>query len=232
MPFPGHDPRLPTPSAPIPLSAFAMRHELRVKRGIFSQLGWNPETGEPWMAIRCYADRAYPALSGMISQLPALCVYGLTNEGLNQKYIFELQRMEPSFILQYTRFVGTDFPGSEKYILMWPEFRYLLGLVDPETWEKFNQFRAFLQLWASEPGDVRTPISECYWKHLRSRSHAKKTLAPLPAKFDYEYYRSFMRTSSSLQECHSKLSANCGSDCCSPSSHVNDQQPEGSYLRH
>lgn len=26
--------------------------------------GWNPETGEPWLAIRLRLDNAYPALSG------------------------------------------------------------------------------------------------------------------------------------------------------------------------
>jgi hypothetical protein len=31
------------------------------------QFGWNPETGEPWLAIRCFAIKAYPALCGKLT---------------------------------------------------------------------------------------------------------------------------------------------------------------------
>jgi hypothetical protein len=28
------------------------------------QMGWNPDTGEPWLSIRSYARNGYPAISG------------------------------------------------------------------------------------------------------------------------------------------------------------------------
>lgn len=34
------------------------------RRSYQPQMGWNTATGEPWMAIRCYAGNAYPAISG------------------------------------------------------------------------------------------------------------------------------------------------------------------------
>ena len=69
LPFPSDDPHRPTLSATAPLEACAMSHELSVVRGYESQLWWNSGTGEPWMAVRCYADQAYPALSGTYSLL-------------------------------------------------------------------------------------------------------------------------------------------------------------------
>ena len=33
------------------------------------QFGWNQETGEPWLAIKCYAREAFPALCGKFSSV-------------------------------------------------------------------------------------------------------------------------------------------------------------------
>jgi hypothetical protein len=66
------------PSAQVTRAAAAMKRKLLAKwqnkpyrRGYKPKFGWNPTTGEPWLAMRCYAKGAYLALSGKIlSSIP------------------------------------------------------------------------------------------------------------------------------------------------------------------
>ncbi len=37
------------------------------REGYVPQFGWNQETGEPWLAIRCFAIKACPALCGKLT---------------------------------------------------------------------------------------------------------------------------------------------------------------------
>lgn len=62
------------------------------RRGYNPQLGWNPETGEPWMAVRSYAENSYPALSGE-----------------QHSHLKHVQEQMPEFVLQYERFPHLGF---------------------------------------------------------------------------------------------------------------------------
>ncbi len=95
------------------------------RQGYKPQLGLNPDTGEPWLAIRCYAYNAYPAFSG---------------EG--QRYLAYLHKAIKHFVIQYERF------RTEGYLLIWPEFRKPTELNDDQRWRDFNVLRNFLAKWA------------------------------------------------------------------------------------
>jgi hypothetical protein len=60
--FPGVD---PAPAIKLDLLNKWRGQHFRV--GYEPQFGWNPETGEPWLVIRCLAEKAYPALCGKVS---------------------------------------------------------------------------------------------------------------------------------------------------------------------
>lgn len=96
------------------------------------QLGWNPTTGEPWFAVRSYAENAYPALYG------------------KKKSVFHrVSRMMPDFVLRYERF------PAQRYVLIWPEFVDPGMVRDMRMWNRFDEFRLFLEEWASLTGNVR-----------------------------------------------------------------------------
>jgi hypothetical protein len=68
-------------SAPLPIRShransivgegipFPAIHPALRRGGYRPQFGWNQETGEPWLAIKCYAREAFPALCGKFSSL-------------------------------------------------------------------------------------------------------------------------------------------------------------------
>jgi len=66
------------PSAQANRAAAAIKRKLLAKwqdkpyRQIYNpKFRWNPKTGEPWLAMRCYGEGAYPALSGeILSSIP------------------------------------------------------------------------------------------------------------------------------------------------------------------
>ncbi|KAG4431140.1 hypothetical protein IFR05_013377 [Cadophora sp. M221] len=120
----------------------------RYQRPCHIQLGWNPATGEPWFAVRSYADNAYPAIWG---------------------------RNDQQFVLQFERF------PSLGYVLIWTE------LADPrlinydEVWDRFHQFRQFLEEWARMRGNVEM-MDKCLERFFE-RSEDTRLGLPVPAGF-------------------------------------------------
>jgi hypothetical protein len=76
IPFPGVSPSLSvltTFTTPLSEPAVAMKQKLLsiwsnepFRVGYKPKFGWNPRTGQPCMAIKCYALEVYTALSGTL----------------------------------------------------------------------------------------------------------------------------------------------------------------------
>ncbi|CZR60312.1 uncharacterized protein PAC_10208 [Phialocephala subalpina] len=160
---------------PLEPSAALMRFHLESKwktREAFKdyqpQLGFNPQTGEPWMAIRCYAEDAYPALSGQ-----------------RHRYLLSLKKKIPKFEIQYERFeVEKDW--GQKYLVIWPEFMDPDDLNNEQLWEEFGELRAFLESWAA--GDKAETIYQAYNKWLKLPKHERRGLE-LPEDFPIEDFQ-------------------------------------------
>jgi hypothetical protein len=67
------------------------------------QLGWNEATGEPYMAVRAYAENSYPALSGE-----------------NHSFLKGVERQLPEFCLQYERFPQLGYTLIVSFCLFSP----------------------------------------------------------------------------------------------------------------
>lgn len=122
------------------------------------QFGWNPATGEPWFAVRSYSENSYPALYGP-----------------NRKILHNVGALAPEFVLQFERFPHLG------YTLMWPEFANPFDINNNEVWQRFNQFRTFLQEWASMKGNAQQ-MDGCL-KMFRNRPEETKKALALPHGF-------------------------------------------------
>ncbi|KAF8855746.1 hypothetical protein BDZ45DRAFT_746186 [Acephala macrosclerotiorum] len=181
---------------PIEPSAWLMQHHLEQKwktREAFQnykpQLGFNPSIGEPWLSIRCYAEDAYPSLSGQ-----------------RHRYLLSLKKKIPKFEIQYERFEkGKDW--GHKYLLIWPEFRDPKDLDDEGLWEEFGELRAFLESWAKEekPG----PIFKAYGKWLELPKYMRKGLE-LPEGFPIEDFQKTVFSHHREREYHGRKDMRAG----------------------
>jgi hypothetical protein len=136
-------------------------------KGYEPQLGWNPATGEPWLAIRCHVRNAFPALIGR-----------------NHEYFHELERSVPEFRLRYERF------PTDGYMLIWPEFSRPTDLVNQTIWAKFGNFRAFLEGWAASDQEECAPIHHEYQRFKAKEGSAALSLPnPLGFRPDVSRFR-------------------------------------------
>jgi hypothetical protein len=126
-------------------------------KGYEPQLGWNPATGEPWLAIRCYIRNAFPALIGP-----------------NHQYLHALARNVPEFKLRYERF------PIDGYTLIWPEFARPTDLVNQAIWERFGNFRAFLEEWTASGQQQCFPIHQAYRSFKEKKGSVELSLRNPP----------------------------------------------------
>jgi len=126
-------------------------------KGYEPQLGWNPATGEPWLAIRCYVRNAFPALVGP-----------------NHQYLHDLARRVPEFKLRYERF------PIDGYTLIWPEFARPTDLVNQAIWKKFGNFRAFLEEWTASGQQQCVPIHQAYRSFKEKKGSAALSVSYPP----------------------------------------------------
>lgn len=82
-------------------------------RGYQPMFGWNPATGEPWLAIRAYTDTAYLRISGQgnecIGRLQAL-IFQRTGHGINIRYVCMSSR---GYILLWSEYVSEDMVHNQ-----------------------------------------------------------------------------------------------------------------------
>lgn len=121
-------------------------------------MGWNPLTGEPWMALRCNTDNAYPALVGR-----------------HHTVLYSFQNMTGDFIVHYERLHKLG------YILIWPEFARPAKMLSEEMWEKFGHLRAYLAHWAILRQTA--PLVDSYYKEWLAGEGKHVKGLPLPGGF-------------------------------------------------
>ncbi|CAD6502019.1 BgTH12-02262 [Blumeria graminis f. sp. triticale] len=123
------------------------------------QFGWNPSTGEPWLALRSYRENSYTSLSG-----PA------------HRYLRQLSAFFPAITIQYDRFPHLGFT------LIWFDLRDPKSVFSANVWRELAQLRAFFEDWASS-NNVSRPIHQAYKIFIDQNAPTRPTL-PLPDDFD------------------------------------------------
>lgn len=131
-------------------------------------LGWDPGTGEPWMAVRCYANLAYASLVG--------------TQGHN---LHALRSMMNFCNIEFARVdsLAIRFP----YVLLWIEFLDTRAPPDPTTVQEFLSIRKFLCEWSSNPLDfaldgIHLAYEEFLQRPILDRSGHE---IPLPNGFSF-----------------------------------------------
>lgn len=87
--------------------------------------GWNPKTGEPWLAIRLEAQNSLSALQG----------YGVFNHIILNP--LATSSLADTLVIKYVKL--------STYILFWPEFAAEGCRLKRQAWMDLATLRAFLQ---------------------------------------------------------------------------------------